>query len=225
MNEVDALSSLYEYAKANDIADNEELYEFLGPIDRARLKLLLERLMVIDSANPKPGVKKKSFQGRVSKLKGRAYEKIVFALSKDTLCFDSHENIHTDTNEIDILIRFGAFAAIVDPIRLWGSHCICECKNYSGNVEGTWVNKLKTVLDTHNAKVGLLFSKKGLSNRKSKLRTAIQIMAGKDPQRIILCFNWDDVLACSEGANFLSLMSRRHVDLVASISMDYLLAP
>jgi hypothetical protein len=125
MNEVDALSSLYEYAKANEIADNEELYEFLGPIDRAKLKLLLERLMVIDSAEPKPSVKKKAFQGRISKLKGRAYEKIVYALFKDTLCFDSHENIHTDTNEIDILIRFGAFAALVDPIRLWGSHCIC----------------------------------------------------------------------------------------------------
>lgn len=225
MNEADALSSLLEFAKTKEIADDEELYEFLGRIDRERLKLLLERLRIIDEAQPKANVKKKVFQGRTSKLKGRAYEKIVFTLFKDTLGFDSYENVHTDTNEIDILIRFGAFAAGVDPIRHWGSHCICECKNHSGNVNGTWVSKLITVLDLHNATVGLLFSKKGLSMRKSEIRTAIQVLAGQHPQRIILCFNWNDVIACSEGANFLSLMSRRHVDLVANISMDYLLAP
>ena len=224
MSEIDSLRSLYEYAKENDVADDEELYEFLGPVNRVRLKLLLDRLHTIDNAEPKPRIKKKDFQGRTSKLKGRAYEKIVFTLFKDTRGFDSYENVLTETNEIDILIRFSAFSAMVDPIRHWGSHCVCECKNHDGNVQGNWIHKLKSVLDTHNAKVGLLFSKKGLSSGKSKLKTAIQIMAGQNPQRIILCFDWDDVLACSEGANFLSLMSRRHVDLIANVSMDYLLA-
>jgi hypothetical protein len=219
MSNYDSLETHIKFLADNNIT-SPELYEWLAPIDKTRLNNLIVRLERVEalvfSSNPR-GKKKKQFEGQKSRAKGRLYESIIYTLFKDIKAFETWRNVSTETNEIDILIIFGPMAAFTTPIRHWGTHCICECKNYAGGVKGDWLNKLRSVLQTHNATVGILFSKNGLASR-SSLRTTIQIFAGQQPSRVLLCLDWNDLKACVNGQNFLSILNHRYVELVANLN-------
>lgn len=215
MADYDSLEYHLKYFSENDITD-EKLYDYLAKTDRAKLRRLMSRLERVEAVNFPGGQGKKKFEGKKSRVKGMVYERVIRVLFESVKGFQSFKNISTQTNELDILIVFGPSAALTTPIKHWGTHCICECKNHGGRVKGDWLQKLRSVLHTHNAKVGLLFSKGGLAER-SQLRTTIQIFAGQHPPRIILCFSWEDLVACAEGENFLSLLNRRYVELTANL--------
>lgn len=212
---IDTLELLIGYLEESEVTD-QQIYDYLASVDSQRLKSLLRRLEVAEDFAIPAGTRKKKREGRRSRLKGHIYEQIVFTLFRDIKGVNAYTNVRTATNEIDVLVELGAYAGYVTPLRHWGDKMICECKNHKGNVNGTWLSKLHSVLQLHSAKVGILVSRKGLA-RKSKLNHKLQLYAVAQPPAVILCLNWNDLNACANGTNFLNLLNKRYVEVTANL--------
>src|SRR5690349_15152572 len=112
--------------------DDVAIYQHLASLDRGRLKTLLKRLETVENAKPPTkGSGAKEFAGRRDSVKGRLYEQIIRVFVDGVKCFASWSNVSTTTNELDILIQLGPSAQFIPALRLWGTHCICECKYHS----------------------------------------------------------------------------------------------
>jgi hypothetical protein len=213
---VDSLEYLQELFKKNYAAEDDldPIYSMLSTLDLPRLRVLIDRLNKVDTAETiKTGKAKKTFEGKRSRLKGKLYEQLVSTIVAGVSCFERFENIQTTTNELDVLLILSPAAMLVPALRSWGSHCVCECKYHSGHVSTNWVSKLNTVLQTHGAAVGILFSKKGIANsgRGTAIRQTLQILAVSATPRFIVSLDWDELVACTKRQNFLSFLFRRFV--------------
>lgn len=159
-NLVDKLFELNEYqpellqsiwTKKNDIK-----YE--------NIKALHDKLVYMHE-NPEEYVNVKA------KTRGDLLEELIKSLTIETKVFDLFDNVSNDTNEYDIIIKpkslvrtygYNAFPDIIFQL------IICECKNYQGNVDVTWVGKFYSLLSMSNVKVGILFSYEGITGEKSQ---------------------------------------------------------
>lgn len=195
--------------------DDIRIYEHLARLDIPRISTLLARLQRVEAVAPPRGRGAASFRSRQSDLKGRLYEKVIAALVHGVKCFETYSRVASSTNEIDLLIALGPSASFVPALRHWSTHCICECKFHTTYVQNDWVSKLNTVLQTHGTPVGLLFSRKGIAaaGNGAKIRNLLQLLANSGQPAFILCLDWDDLMACVNGENFLKLVSQRFVEV------------
>ena len=211
---IDSLDSYLEYMTANDI-DDVRIYEHLARVNVRRIEMLLARLRKVEAAPSPRGRGAASFRSRRSDLKGRVYEQVVQVLVDGVKCFDSYSRISSSTNELDLLVVLGPSATFVPALRSWNTHCICECKFHTTYVQNDWVSKLNTVLSTHGAPVGLLFSRKGIATagNGARIRSLLQLLANGQQPSFILCLDWIDLESCVAGKNFLQLISERFVEV------------
>ena len=102
--------------------------------------------------------------------------------------------------------------------REWGTHFLCECKFSHDHVSIQWVTNLNTVMQTHNARVGVLFATKGVSSRGNGARAKrlIEDLSIMTPGRFILCVDSTDLKSVSQGQNFLWLISHRYMEVKAN---------
>lgn len=160
--------------------------------------------------------------------KGKALENIVNFLIKSTSVFDVHKNIHTSTNEIDVLIvvnskgkrfRNKGYLDINDDILL------CECKNYKDKVGVSWVGKFACLLDSTNAKIGLLFSYHGLSGKGWEdgigLTKKLYLSRCNNEKIYILDFNKDDFELIENGVTLLELIRAKIISLQTDTKIDH----
>lgn len=100
-----------------------------------------------------------------SKTKGDLLESVIKILFINTKLFKIYNNIKSSTNEYDILILPSEYLKIsgkaLDP--LFRMPIMCECKNYSGKVDVTWIGKFYTVLKMSDIKLGIIFSYNGVT--------------------------------------------------------------
>ena len=214
MSQVDTLERWLTFMEQNNI-DDDRIYANLAKIDSVRLKKWLSRLDRVEQLKCGPSKKRKEFEGQRSRVKGALYEKIVDTVVRGVSCFQSWTNVQSSTNELDILVVLGPRAVFIPALRKWGSHCICECKYHTSYVKTDWVTKLNTVLQTHNANVGVLFSRKGLSRGgpSARVRHQLQLLAVSAQARFIVCFSREDLVECTNGTNFLRLLVSRFVEM------------
>lgn len=222
----DSLEAVLDYLAQNN-TDDDKIYQSLAQLDAVRLRRTMRGLARVEAAawrarkTPRPKGKrdKAAFEGQRSALKGRLYEQLVKLVVDGVQCFASVANVHSSTNELDILVVLGPRALWVPAMREWGSHCVCECKYHNSHISTDWVTKLNTVLQTHHARVGLLFSRKGVAatGRGTHIRHALQLLAaGRDP-RFIIPLTWDDLMRCTDGENFLKLVVHRYIEITAGL--------
>lgn len=204
-------------------SDNDDwIYSELARLDGVRLGKHLKRLDSINVAKLPKGnrrKKKKQFEAQRSRLKGRVYEALVGTVLRGVKCFNTWHNVNSTTNELDILVVLGPSSKLVPAMRDWGSHCICECKYHDSHVSTNWVTKLNTVLQTHGSQVGILFSRKGIASkgRGAQIRQLQQLLAVSGTPRYIVSIDSDDLLACTNGQNFLKLVVQRFVEMRAGV--------
>ncbi|HWA95680.1 MAG TPA: hypothetical protein VG844_13845 [Terracidiphilus sp.] len=197
---------------ANNEVDDEAIYEYLSPpLPENLVNRWLARISKIENAQRPNNVKLKEWRGRISRAKGRAFERLIIAILKTVRFFESWNNVGTTTNEIDVLVEIGMGCQISPVIREWGTHFICECKLTRDSINATWVGKLNTVLETHNAKVGVLVAAKGPP--KGKVWTQIHILSVKQPPCVIVCISLDDLIECQGAGSFLRLVTRRYLEV------------
>lgn len=199
--------------------DDEKIYQFLcGSLATPRYTQLLGRIkLVVKAAKPK-GVSSATWQGRQSKIKGAIFEELIALVLKVAEPFEAWKNVITTTSEIDIFVKLGPSALIIPSLREWGTHFICECKFSSDYVSLQWVTNLNTVLQTHNAHVGVLFSTRGRTTQGNGKKAVhqIEILSVMTPARFIVCVDLWDLEVCANGYNFLKLLSHRYLEAKAS---------
>lgn len=210
------LQQWLDMAVSNNV-DDISIYQYLSPPLPANLVTRwLARIEKIENS-PKPqGVTFAVWRGKISKTKGRAFERLIGSILKTVRFFKSWKNVSTTTNELDVLVEIGMGCQISPVIREWGTHFICECKLVAGSINATWVGKLNTVLETHNARVGVLVASKGPP--KGKVKTQIHVLTVKMQPTFIVCVSLEDLKACQSGGNFLRLITARYLETTAGAS-------
>ncbi|MBN1071129.1 hypothetical protein DVV81_08095 [Clostridium botulinum] len=106
-----------------------------------------------------------------AKTRGDLFEELTKQITIKTNLFDLFDNITSDTNEYDIVIKLSDVAKITlkDIIPdIFHQPIICECKNYQQPVNVTWIGKLYMLLSMSKIKVGIIFSYEGVTGDKDK---------------------------------------------------------
>lgn len=104
-----------------------------------------------------------------SQQRGALLEKMAGVLFFDgNAMFNKAINCRTVTNEIDILVSWNKIALQMGIDRAYefmGKSFLCECKNYTGDVNVTYIGKFFSLMKVSNVKFGILFSRKGMSGK------------------------------------------------------------
>ena len=82
--------------------------------------------------------------------------------------FECRRNCRTSTNEIDVQINWtqqARLAGTVSAFPCFGESFLCECKNYSGKVDVTYVGKFYSLLKVSHMKLGILIAWEGVTGR------------------------------------------------------------
>lgn len=216
---VDSVDYLLQHIESDDF--DESLYGHLCNINlqgvRAKVRAL-ERLEAVTYKAGKSWKSKKSFESDKSSRKGRIFESLAGDILKGIKCFEIHQNVHSSTNEVDILVLLKPSSQLVPALRLWGTHLICECKFHQTHISVTWVDKLRGVMGKHGSEVSILISKKGIAKTGPgvSIKHTLQLYAAMTPSAFILPIDFDDINQCLKGENFLKLLNKRHVEIRAA---------
>ena len=106
-----------------------------------------------------------------SEEKGKSLEKLASFLLSHTKVFEVYDNIHSNTNEFDQLVRCNNIGKILlnkNVLDKRLKHFIGECKNLSRSVNVTYVGKVCSLLMTTGNKICILFSYNGVSGKEWK---------------------------------------------------------
>lgn len=111
-----------------------------------------------------------SFHRKKKKIKtteqGDLLEELVLDIFSEE-CFDIVTNKRTSTNEIDLLIKIKNYSLLkmfeIIPEWMNKEYFLIECKNYTSNVEVTYLNKFHSLLSYTDSQVGLFISYKGVT--------------------------------------------------------------
>jgi hypothetical protein len=212
------VDELFKFLTQHQI-DDEKIYKVLcGSLQYARYRQLVNRMKLVVNASKPDNVSTAKWQGRQNRIKGRIFERLIDLVLKAVEPFTTWTNVNTTTSELDILVQIGPSGGVIPSLREWGTHFISECKFSSEYVSIQWVTNLNTVLQSHNAGVGVLFSTRGTTNAgngKKALRQ-IEVLSVMTPARFIVCVDLWDLEVCANGFNFLKLLSHRYLEAKAN---------
>ncbi|AUZ25983.1 acetylglutamate semialdehyde dehydrogenase [Bacillus cabrialesii] len=160
--------------------------------------------------------------------KGKALEELVTFLFNTTSIFKVLENIHTSTNEIDVIMtlnskgrRFLSEGFLDNKFDIF----LAECKNYNKTIGVTWVGKFWSLLNSSPTKLGIIFSYHGLSGRKWADGIGLTKKIYMSKERIedkicIIDFNIKDFEQIAEGHSILDIISSKIQALMLDVD-DY----
>jgi hypothetical protein len=116
--------------------------------------------------NP-PKCNNRSEQGDLSSKKGKLLEEVSKYLVLKNAMYKVKTNLRNNTNEIDLLLQLNDLGNISIDIlpACMKDDILIECKNYNKTIGVTWIGKFATLLDTHNIKLGIIFSYKPIAGK------------------------------------------------------------
>ena len=102
--------------------------------------------------------------------KGRLLEDLTSVLFQEGSgkIFNTRRNCRTSTNEIDLLLEWTDDArglGLNTMYPCFGDSFICECKNYDGKVNVTYVGKFCSLLAVTETRLGIMISWDGITGR------------------------------------------------------------
>lgn len=105
-----------------------------------------------------------------TKNKGNKLEDLVESLF---ICsfpnmFDVLRNCRTSSNEIDLLISWTQQASIIgitNEFNELGNTFLCECKNYDGKVDVTYIGKFFSLLSCSDTRLGIMVAWQGVTGK------------------------------------------------------------
>jgi hypothetical protein len=198
--------------------DSPKMFEILCvPVNSNRYRQLLSRIDRVNTAPRPRRMNTEKWEGRKNRTKGKIFESVVGVLLRSVEPFTAWTSVKTTTSEIDWVVQIGPTGLAIQALREWGTHFLCECKFSHEHVSIQWITNLNTVLESHNATVGLLFATRGLGSRgnSTKARHQIDILSVMAQPRFIVCVTGEDLHSCASGLNFLQLVSQRYMEAKA----------
>jgi hypothetical protein len=92
-----------------------------------------------------------------------------------------------------------------------GRYVVCECKDWQVPTDFTTMAKFCRVLDSVKARLGILFSKNGISGSgQTQNAEREQLKIFQDRGIVIVVIDDADLTSVAEGANFVSLLRRKY---------------
>lgn len=103
-----------------------------------------------------------------TKAKGNKLEDLVEVLFVNSFpnIFEVKRNCRTSSNEIDLMINWTQQAntiGIINEFRGLGNTFLCECKNYDGKVNVTYIGKFSSLLCCSDTKLGIMIAWQGVT--------------------------------------------------------------
>ena len=218
MSTIDSLAALMLALKDEPI-ENPQAYSYLNEIDVLLLQARIAAFKLIE-AEVRPagltGKAAKQWESERNGRKGVAFESILSSMLSGR-CFAAWQRLQTDTNELDFLVALELMAGIVPVFQTWGTHFICECKS-TESYSNTWLQKLYAILNLHNAKVGVVFSRKRPSKVGNGSRAHSSMIKIALLGKVIMTFDIEDAEACATGTSFLVILRNRFIEVNTGVN-------
>ncbi len=152
-------NSLDYLMKTNPDAAKGLLSIMYDPVSEEKIQQIKKRYEYLNDFHVKEKQMKKTDQGDL-------LEELVLDIFSEKY-FDIITNKRTTTNEIDLLIKIRNYSSLkmfgIIPDWMNKECFLIECKNYTSNVEVTYLNKFHSLLTYTGSQVGLFVSYKGVT--------------------------------------------------------------
>jgi hypothetical protein len=157
--------------------------------------------------------------------KGKRLEQLASILFGEDSLFDLKKNYRTSTNEIDLLLSWSKkarIAGISNAFPFFGESFICECKNYEGRVNITYVGKFYSLLAVTKMKFGLLLAWEGITGRGEwyDSKGFIKKVALHDDTYIVCLDKYDLKHIYDQSKNIFLILMDKYDALKSDISYD-----
>ena len=220
MSVIDSLAELMDELEDEPV-DNERIYRYLNTTDTVALSAKIDAFKLID-AEVKPihlkGKEAKTWTSDKNNRKGQAFEAVLnILLMPGGRCFSAWQRLQTDTNELDFLVGLEPLSGLIPMFRSWGNHFICECKSTEA-FSAAWIDKLYAVLSTHNAHIGLVFSKMRPAKAGNASRAHATFVKIALLGKTIVPFDLKDAQSCISESNFLVILRARYTEVQTGIA-------
>lgn len=161
------------------------------------------------------------------KDKGKLLEELTYILFHDGYpgVLECRKNCRTSTNEIDLLISWtekARMAGINNAFQCLGDAFLCECKNYEGKVDVTYVGKFCYLLRVSDSTVGIMVAWEGVTARGawSDSKGLIKKNVLKDTKYIIVIEKKDLKRIFEKKTNIFSIIYDKYIALKNEIDYD-----
>lgn len=153
-----------------------------------------------------------------NKIKGKALEELVQLLFVASgMNYRTYSNIHTTTNEIDVLAIVNSQYDRAIIRTFYDSKydkILCECKNYEKPVGVTYVGKFCHLTMNSNINIGIMFSVKGIaSSSKNLVQKTYYYRENKDSKIYIIDFAENEFDRFIAGESFLDIIEEKRNEL------------
>lgn len=158
--------------------------------------------------------------------KGKLLEELMYSVFTEgySTVWNCRKNCRTSTNEIDIQLDWtenARLAQLNTAFPCFGESFLCECKNYGGAVNVTYVGKFYSLLKVTGSSIGILISWEGITGRGSwsDSKGLIKKIALKERIYIIVIDKEDLKEIYNKKNNIFSLIYDKYIALKNEI--DY----
>jgi hypothetical protein len=216
-----------------DIDENDETMEFindLGKLSSNYKDEFNEKLRFFHSIY-KGSCLNNVDKSEDNKIKGKALEELVkLTFESAGGLFTCFENLHTGTNEIDILVKGTArFKSFPNHLNSRFNKIICECKNHSKTINVGYVGKFYSLVRCSQLSISIMFSHDGLAgtgkwnSSKGLVRKIYLLNSNKEKAIYVLDFNYNDFIKYSEGSSLIDILDSKCEELELDVNFsDYI---
>jgi hypothetical protein len=146
---------------------------------------------------------------QIGEKSGRALERLAHYLLSCMPGVRTRRRLISGTSEYDIVCSLDGLEQ--DFRSELGRYFICECKDWSTTADFGALAKFWMLLKGTNARLGILFSRKGLSGKKNeRYATRERQRLYSQEQVLIVVVTLEDILQIVAGANFIELLRQKY---------------
>lgn len=143
--------------------------------------------------------------------KGKTLESLAHALINKTPSLRTkHRNFLTRSSEIDLIVEHDKSKGHIPIFDELGRYCLVECKNWSIPAGVTPVRDFLAKLDKCKVKLGIIFSKNGVTGIDSGADALREIQSKYDRDGVFLIvFTLEDIKNINNGELFVDVLDRK----------------
>lgn len=121
-----------------------------------------------------------------------------------------YSNLQTRSSEIDVVVEYDPTKGVIPLFEESGRYCLIECKNWSKPVGVSPVRDFMGKLDKCKVRLGVIFSKNGVTGVDSGADALREIQSRYDRDGVLLLvFSLEDVKAIKDGATFAAALDQK----------------
>ena len=220
-------AKIHEFVDFFDSDECIEAFNDIGKLKREYRDKFIDLFNRCDVINGQTQYEKLSKE-ETTRLKGQYLETLLKATFEYTgNYFETYENLGTNTNEIDLLLRLTKRGRLLCPkvLNEYYKTFICECKNYKKPVDVTYIGKFYSLMQVSSLKLGIMVSWKGVGGKGwedgkgliKKICMSKECIADKT---FILDFNKTDFQRLIDGETIFDIIDKKYQELLLDISFD-----